>query len=398
MVQPFLSFGMQPLGNAFPRKEDIEREKRYPLELGYCPVCHLVQQVMPPPLEALQRDYTNYRYVPLGNTLQTHYRWLGEHLASDLQLGPTSFVVDIGSNDGLLLSHLREHNVPQVLGVEPAVEIAQIARSKRVETIIDFFTHEVAEHIVAKRGRADLVTLTQVLQHIPNLPEFLEDVTRILTDTGTLVVEGRYLGETVRELSWDSFYQEMLQFFSLHSIGALLETYGLEVYRAELSHVYGGSLRVYASRTPGPQVLPTVEALLQEEREWGLDRFETYMAFAREVWRKRIELRRLIVRIKKEGASIVGYGAPSTSATLLNACGIDHRYLDCVVDDSLLKQTRYTPGTHLVIVDPGRLTQPRPDYVLLLAWRLKEDILPKLATIRAQGTKVIVPLPEVEIL
>lgn len=397
-MTPFLNYGKLPLGNAFLTEEQLEDAEKFDLELGFCRSCTLVQQMKPAPMESLSRVYRNYAYVPVGDTLTRHLSAFGHTIVTDFNLSSHSFVVDIGSNDGALLSNIK--NYCRVLGVEPAKRISQIARSRGVETITDFFTVALAQKIVEEYGKADVVMATQTMQHIPSLEEFLNGLDILLKPEGIFVEEGRYLADMFRKLSFDSVYHEMLYFFSLGSLVNLFERFDMEVFGANLTDVYGGSLRVYVKKraTKRVTVHESVRRILAMEEQLGFHRSETYLAFAEKVLGSRKKLVNLFKDLKTQGALIAAYGAPSTGNTLLNFCGINRDYIEYIVDDSPLKQGLFAPGSNIPIVSANMLQERRPDYLLILAWRLKDEIMPKLKVLRDRGMKLIVPLPDLEVI
>lgn len=390
-VRAFMSFGNLPLGNAFLKEHQFAIEKRYKLELGFCSDCTLVQQTSPPPLEDLASDYKSYAYIPFGETLRSHYEAMAKEIIDTTKLGPKSFAVDIGSNNGMLLQFLKKMTGCRILGVEPAERISQIARDSGVPTLTSFFDNRVASRISHDLGMADLVLCTQVLQHIPDINAFMKSLKGILKPNGIFMVEGRYFGSTLQTRSFDTIYHEMIYFFTMSSLQSVLTSSDIYPFKAMTNEIYGGSLRVYA--TNSPKKAPANVALLSLEKKQGLARFKTYEGFATEVNRIKKVLATLVKSIKTDGRSIAGYGAPSTSATLLNYCGIGKDQIDYIVDDSELKQGLYTPGTHIRIVPQIALRERPPDYLLLLAWRLKDEILEKVNDQRIRGMKVIVPLP-----
>jgi SAM-dependent methyltransferase len=396
-VRKFLSLGKLPLGNAFLREDDVKDEKRFDLDLGFCSKCTLVQQMKPAPRGSLAKVYKNYRYVPIGGSLRSNLASLSQGIFDDFHLNADSFFVDIGSNDGALLSGIVKRC--RTLGIEPATEISEMARKNGVETITGFFTEELVADILSKHGHADVATATQVLQHVMDLPQFMRDVCRLLQPDGILVVEGRYFADTVRKFSYDTVYHEMLSFFTLNSLIKLLETFGMEAFRAQHVDVYGGSLRVYAKNRENRKISidRSVSVLLQDENALRLDSFETYVAFAKKVAELRDELHDLVVNLADRG-KVAGYGAPSTGTTLLNFCDLGKDCIEYVVDDSPLKQGLLTPGTHIPIVDSTALTTNPPDYLLLIAWRLKAEILAKINHTGKGKMSVIVPLPEIEVM
>ena len=393
----FLSFGKLPLGNAFLTASETKSEQLFDLDIGFCDECSLVQQINPPPPANLARVYQNYRYVPVGTSLRNNLATLSRKIVDDFNFDTNSFFVDIGSNDGALLSGVKTRC--KILGIEPAVEISELARKAGVNTITGFFTHDLAERVVAEHGHADVITSTQVLQHIRDLQQFMDDVRLLLKPNGIFVVEGRYFADSVSKLSFDTVYHEMLALFTLTSLTGLLRKHGMEPFRAELVDVYGGSLRVYAKKKQNGDIPldESVSNITQAERNLGLDRLETYQIFAKKVFELRDELHDLIVKLSSRG-KIAGYGAPSTGTTLLSFCKIGKDYLEYIVDDSPLKQGLLTPGTHIPIVDSTVLERRPPDFLLLIAWRLKNEILPKVKELHEKGMSVIIPLPKVEVI
>jgi ubiquinone/menaquinone biosynthesis C-methylase UbiE len=400
LVKQFFSFGRLPMGNAFLRKDQMEAEPTFGLDLGFCEGCKLVQQINPAPREVIESVYKNYAYVPFGNTLEAHYGGLGRTIANELKLTKDSFALDIGSNDGILLRSIKLSGGCRILGVEPAVRISETARKSGVPTVTAFFAPEVASTIAKEHGLADVVTITQVLQHVTDLVQFLRDAIRLVKPTGCLVIEGRYFGETIKKVSFDTVYHEMLYFFTLESLENLLGRMGMEVFKAEQIDIYGGSLRIYSRRVSESkkgEVDTSRNQLLDLERNtMHLNRFSTYADFAKKVYLLRDELHDLLVGIKKSGKAIAGYGAPSTGTTLLSFCGLGKDVIDYVVDDSPLKQGLLTPGTHIPIVPSSQLTNHPPDYLLVIAWRLADDIVAKVKPL-LPNVDLIIPLPSPKI-
>jgi len=398
-VEGFLSFGKLPMGNAFLRKDQLVSEPTFDLDLGFCPNCKLVQQINPAPLDVIQSVYRNYAYVPYGITLESHYAALGKAISDELDLKEGSFALDIGSNDGILLKSIKRNKGSRVLGVEPAVRISEMARQSGVPTITAFFTSEVATRIGQEHGQADVITATQVLQHIPNVKEFLENIVRILKPNGVLVIESRYFADTIVKTTFDTVYHEMIYFFTLESLVNLLVSVGMTVYKAEHVDIYGGSLRIFSRRQSVPPELSAPDRgygdlLVLERDTLHLNRLSAYLDFARRVRLLRTELQSLVNTIKESGNKIAGYGAPSTGTTLLSFCGIGKEQIEYIVDDNPLKQGLLTPGTHIPIVPSSQLVTQPPDYLLIIAWRLASEIIPKVKPLIGRGKKAIIPLPQ----
>lgn len=400
-VRPFLSLGSLPLGNAFVPPEKVADEVTFPLDMGFCERCYLVQVVDPAPPAALERVYRDYSYVPTGTTLAGHYRDLAKDMLRVVAPPADALFVDIGSNDGLLLGELKSQRPEiRIVGVEPSDKISEIARGRGVPTIHGFFGRPVLDEIRSAHGKARVVSATQVFQHLRDPAGFLRLVDELLEPEGVLLLEGRaYFPDISEKCSFDTFYHELLFCYTLHSLRELLDRNGFALFRAERTGVYGGSLRVYAQKRDGVRsVEPSVDRVLAAERAFGVPSFDVYRRFGEAVERVREEVGRSVRALRAQGMSIVGYGAPSTGNTLLGYCGLGRDELDFIVDDNPLKQGLVTPGTHIPITDSRALVDRRPDYVLLVAWRLKEEILGKLRPLRDRGLKgVIVPLPKLEV-
>jgi len=396
-VRTFLALGLLPLGNAFIPASEVPHEEVFPLSMGFCERCFLVQIQAPAPVESIERVYRRYSYVPTGTTLAAHYRALAAEILDVSHPRAGGLFVDVGSNDGLLLGEIRSRNpAVRIVGVEPSDKISEIAKGRGIPTLHGFFDAHAVETIQREFGSACTVSATQVFQHLRDPEGFLRQVHEILEPNGVLVLEGRaYFPDVAEKLSFDTFYHELLFCFTAQSLSRILERAGFTLFRAERTAAYGGSLRVYARRTEDSRpVEPSVKELLEAERRAGVTTFETYRAFGRKVEEVREELSRTVRELKSRGKSIVGYGAPSTGSTLLTYAGLGQGQVDYIVDDNPLKQGLVMPGTHIPITDSGRLSSRPPEFILLVAWRLRDEILAKLEPMKGRGLEgVIVPLP-----
>lgn len=401
-VRPFLDLGLQPLGNAFLPPEEVGGERQYPLVMGVCSDCHLVQIVAPAPPEATNRVYRQYSYVPTGVTLERHYAQLAEEIVRAVGPRPRARFLDIGSNDGLLLrSILARAPDARVQGVEPSPRIAAIARGHGVPTLDGFFTPEIAREVAAHGGPVDVASATQVLQHVREPVDFLESVHALLAPDGILALEGRAYFPAVREeVAFDTFYHELLYGFTLHSLERLLALAGFSAFDAVPTEAYGGSLRVLAQRTDTGRrpVGPSVAAVRTAEKAAGVTEFASYREFAAQVEGVRSSLRETVASAVSGGRSLAGYGAPSTGTTLLSYCGLGSDVVRYIVDDNPLKQGLVTPGTHIPIRSSEALREHPVDFVLLIAWRLRDEIVARLERARPDRLRgVIVPLPTPEL-
>lgn len=391
-LEPVLSLGSTPLANAFLQAADLARpEARYPLELIFCRRCALVQLAHVVAPEILFRDYV---YVSSTSpAFVAHFERFAAAVCDRLQLEHNSLVVDIGSNDGILLRPYLGRAM-RVLGVDPARRIALQASRSGVETIPEFWSTAIAEQIVHTHGTAAVVTATSVFPHVDDLDGFVDAVRRLLADDGVFIIEAYALGDLLEQNLFDTIYHEHLSYFSLRTIVSTLARLGLQVFDAQHVATHGGSLRVMAQKIGGPHARqPGLQLLLDDESRLRLDDVATYTAFARRIEENRDRLQDLLRSLKAQGDRIAGYGAPAKGNTLLNYFGIGREILDYVVDDSPWKQGLYTPGTRLPVVPPERLHLDPPRDLLILAWNFAEPIMQKCDAFRAAGGRFIIPVP-----
>ncbi len=395
-TQTVLDLGPMPLANRLlGDMSEAASEPRYPLRLVFCPSCALVQIVETVPPAELFYDYPYFS--SFADTMVEHARVLVNRVCDAEQLGASDLVVELASNDGYLLQHYQKRGVP-VLGVDPAANVAAVARERGVPTRCAFFDATVAREMAAEGVRADVMHANNVLAHVADLHGFVEGINILLAPEGIAIIEAPYVGEMIEHREFDTIYHEHLCYFSLLALQALFAQHGLAVHDVERLAIHGGSLRVtlmHAGAQRGER--PAVGAMLAAERAAGMDRFAYYERFAASVTALKHELNALLKQLKSEGASIAAYGASAKGATLLNAFGIAGDVLDFVADRSDVKQGKLTPGTHLLITAPEALLERKPDYVLLLTWNFADEILRQQAAYRAQGGKFIVPIPEVRI-
>ena len=383
-TQPFLSLGDHPLPNRFLSWEQLDLpEPRYPLQLFFCPGCTLVQlgTVVPP-----DDLFAEYLFASSTSPLtRAHFTSLAAHLKKKFHIDSDSKVVDIASNDGILLRAWRDLGV-SAIGVEPAENLCRLARDEGLGTLNEFFTRETVGRIGP--ASAHLVTAINVFAHVPEIGEFAENVRRILRPDGVFIAEVQYLRDTVEQLSFDNCYLEHVLYFTLISLERVLARAGLYVIDAERVDTHGGSLRVYANT--GEEYWSTAPARIKfEEEKMGLDKLETYQEFALKVEGAGCQLRERLLAIKADGKIIFGYGAAAKSTTILNYCDIGPDILECIIDDSPLKQGTWSPGVHIPIVGPEELRWSRPDVILVLAWNHLETIKARTSHL---GAEYIVPV------
>ena len=391
LAEPFLDLGAQPLANAFLRPEDAARpEPRFPLAVAYCARCHLVQLTETAPPAALFEDYLYFSSY--SESFLAHAREMAGVLVARFGLTSTHRVLEVASNDGYLLQFFQARGVA-VLGVEPARNVAAVARARGIPTLARFFGPDLVDEIVRDFGRPDLVVGNNVLAHVPGVNAFLDAVRACLAPAGAAVFEFPYLGELLERTAFDTIYHEHVFYYSLAAVRALAERARLEVFDVERQPVHGGSLRVFL-QTPGARpVAPAVAALLDAERAAGLTGAARYAGFGAAVARLRDELVGRLRRLRAEGRRLAAYGAPAKGTVLLNVCGLGPDVLEFTVDRSPHKQGRLVPGVRLPIRPTEDLVKEMPDVTLLLPWNLLDEIVEQQGEYLRRGGAFLVPVP-----
>jgi SAM-dependent methyltransferase len=394
----FVDLGMSPLCESYVSAEDLNRmEPFYPLHVYVCHECFLVQleEYVSP-----EHIFTEYAYFSsYADSWVEHMRRYADMIAERLSLGRESFVVEVASNDGYLLQHFVGKGIP-VLGIEPAANVARVAVAKGIPTLVRFFGEETAQALAAEGRQADLICGANVLAQVPRPNDFVRGLRVLLKPQGVVTIEFPHLMRLMAENQFDTIYHEHFSYFSFLSAERIFAAQGLTLFDVEELPTHGGSLRIYA-RHAADESKPVTErarALRQREREAGLERLETYASFGAQVKETKRKLLEFLIAARRAGRTVVGYGAPGKGNTLLNYCGIRTDFLDFTVDRSAYKQGKFLPGTHIPIAHPDRIREARPDYVLILPWNLKDEIVQQMACIREWGGRFVVPIPEVAVL
>ena len=391
-LRPVLDLGRTPLADRLLRREQLgEDEPTAPLTLVFCDDCSLVQitQTVEPAI-LFGSDYPYFSSVSAA--LGAHFALSAERLMDSLSLGHDSLVVEAASNDGYLLQHFARRGIP-VLGIDPAAAPVAAAVAKGIPTLNTFFGRELAESLREEHpAGADLFLANNVLAHVSDLNGFVAGIARLLKADGLAVIEVPYVRDLVEHREFDTIYHQHLCYFSVTSLHALFERHGLFLGRVERTTVHGGSLRLFVR--PTAEVEPSVAELLAEERALGVDRFEHYRGFARDVRQLKDALCALLESIRHEGKSIAGYGAAAKACTLLSYCGIGAATLDFIADRNAFKVGRYMGGSHIPVVSCDHVVEAMPDYLLILAWNFAEEIMREQHEYRARGGRFIVPVPE----
>ena len=393
----FVDLGMSPLCETYPSAAELNRgEVYYPLHVYVCSSCFLVQLEE---YESRENIFDDYPYFSsFSDSWLKHCENYCDKMVKRFGLNQRSLVVEAASNDGYLLQYFVRQNVP-VLGIEPAANVAKVATEKGVPTIVRFFGVKLAEELAAEGRYADLVAGNNVLAQVPDLNDFVEGLRILLKPEGVLTLEFPHLQRLIEDNEFDTIYHEHFSYFSMLTTVRILEAHGLRVFDVEQLKSHGGSLRAYACRAEN-RALPTspsVARILAEEEKAGLGSLRGYSSFSQQVKKTKLALVEFLIKAAREGKSVAGYGAPGKSATLLHYCGTGKDLIEYTVDRSPYKQGRFLPGTHIPICHPDRIAETKPDYVLILPWNLKDEIMEQLQFIRAWGGRFVVPIPEVAI-
>jgi 2-polyprenyl-3-methyl-5-hydroxy-6-metoxy-1,4-benzoquinol methylase len=395
----FCDLGMSPLSNAYLRDGQLQAaEKFYPLHSYVCEQCWLVQlPAHETPDHIFGQDYAYFSSY--SDSWLAHCKAYCELMVQRFGFGATSQVVEIASNDGYLLQYFKAQGVP-VLGIEPAANCAAVAEAKGIASLVRFFGVKTATELRDSGRGADLLLGNNVLAHVPDLNDFVAGLKIALNPRGIVTMEFPHLLQLMTHNQFDTIYHEHYSYLSLLAVRAIFARHGLTLFDVQELPTHGGSLRIYARHSDDESrpVAATVAALLTRESSAGLDRAAAYRTFERQVQDTRYKLLEFLIRAKRDGKRVWGYGAPAKGNTLLNYCGIRADLLEATVDRSPHKQGLYLPGTHIPIHAPARLDEARPDYVLILPWNLKDEIVRQVVHIRDWGGRFVVPIPQVQVL
>lgn len=392
---PVLDLGTTPLANSLLTAEQLTGdEPRFPLNVIRCETCSLVQLDYTVPPESM---FSHYVYFSsFSTTMLEHSRALVSQVVAERGLTAQHRVIEIASNDGYLLQYYLQAGV-EVLGIEPAQNIAQVARDKGITTVSEFFGQSLADRLAAEGTLADVIHGHNVMAHVPDINGFIGGLKTVLKPDGVIVIEAPYLKNLLDEVEFDTIYHEHIFYFSLTALVEAFNRHGLTIYDVVRVPIHGGSLRIFATHTDVADIRPSVHDLLAEEAGWGVNSPDGYVAFAERVAYLKQTLTDYLATLKSNGRRIAVYGASAKGSTLLNTFQIGAEVLDFVVDRSTVKQGLYTPGTHLLIRPPSVLLDEQPDAVLLLTWNFADEILAQQAEYLQRGGKFIIPLPDVRV-
>lgn len=393
----FVDLGMSPLVSSYLRKEDLHQmEPFYPLHVYVCETCYLVQL---PEVQTPEKLFSHYPYFSsYSETWLQHAKAYVEYMIERFGFDSRSQVVEIASNDGYLLQYFKEKGVP-VLGVEPARNVAEVAQATAIPTIVKFFGIQTAQELVGEGKQADLIVGNNVLAHVPDLNDFVGGMKILLKPQAVITMEFPHLMKLMAENQFDTIFHEHFSYLSFMTVRRIFTGHGLIIFDVEELATHGGSLRIYAGHTDDDtkSITENVEDLEARELQAGFTKIETYASFAPRAHMVKHKLVEFLKKVKRDGLSVVGYGAPGKGCILLNYCGIRSDLIDYTVDRSPHKQGYLMPGVHIPIHHPDKIKETKPDFVLILPWNLKDEIMEQMAFIRHWGGQFIVPIPEVRV-
>ena len=395
-VVTFLPLGLSPLANGLLPEGFEGAEPVYPLDVALCRSCALVQLTFAPPPDDLFRIYPYFS--SFSDTMVSHAGQLAQSLISRRHLDESSLVIEIASNDGYLLQFYKAAGIP-VLGIEPALNIADAARARGIETISEFFGSDLGRSLAASNRQADIVHAHNVLAHVPDLNGFVAGIKTVLKPDGVAVIEVPYVRDLIEKAEFDTIYHEHLSYFSVSALDSLFKRHSLRLIDVERVVIHGGSLRLTVGLLDSnEQADPRVQSILDEERSLGMTAEPYYQGFSSRVVQVKTELVAMLTDLKRQGKRLAAYGASAKGTTLLTYCGIGPDLLDYIVDRSSVKQGHRAPGSHLVIFPPEHLLADMPDYCLLLVWNFAAEVIEQQSEYLSRGGRFIIPLPTPAIL
>jgi hypothetical protein len=394
----FVDLGMSPPCQTHIEPEQLNHMERfYPLHAWVCSECFLVQLEEYVSPDEIFSDYAYFSSY--SDSWVEHARAYAEGMMKRFGLAGKSKVMEIASNDGYLLQHFVKAGVP-CLGIEPAVNVARAAVAKGIPTVAKFFGRKTASEVAAEHGKPDLLLGNNVLAHVPDINDFVGGMKLLLKEAGVITMEFPHLQRLMEENQFDTIYHEHFSYLSFTTVRGIFRHHGLELFDVEELPTHGGSIRIFGRHDTDASkpVSGRVEEMLARERERGLQKLSTYAHFQEQVRETKRALLEFLIDAKRAGKKIVGYGAPGKGNTLLNYCGIRQDFLDFTVDRSPHKQGRFTPGTHIPIFDPSALRDAKPDFILILPWNLKDEIVAQHSYVAEWGGRFVVPIPTVRVL
>jgi methylation protein EvaC len=395
-LYPFVDFGDMPIANAFATKKELKEEYTFPMKVGFCENCHMVQLLDQPEREKMFHE--NYAFFSsTSNYMKEHFKQFANSISKLQNLDKQSFVVEVGSNDGIMLQNFVHDGIP-CLGIEPSENVAKVAAEKGIEVVSEFFDQSLAEQISKKYQKADAILSANVMCHIPYMHSIYDGVKSLLKENGVFVFEDPYLGEIIEKTSFDQIYDEHVFLFSALSINKLANMHDLELINVEPQVTHGGSMRYTIAHKGVKNISKNVTNLIEHEIELGLDKQQAYLGFTDSVNQIRHDLIKLLSKLKDEGKKVVAYGATSKSTTVTNYFGISPELIECIYDTTPIKQNKLSPGAHIPVLPYDQFRESNPDYVLLFAWNHATEIMKKEKDFMSNDRHWITYIPEVKVL
>ena len=393
-IEPFMSFGRMPIANGFLHEDQFSDEYFFELKVAFCPQCSMVQLAEQVDREKMFHDEYAF-FSSTSQRMATHFSEFAGMVTADYLKSADPFVVEIGSNDGIMLQNFASRGVRH-LGIEPSANVAEVARGKGIETVCRFFDEDLAREILGKHGPVDAFLGANVMCHLPYLHSVAAGIKILLKPEGVLIFEDPYLGDIVEKTSYDQIYDEHASYFSVASLSNLFASHELEIVDVQAQNVHGGSMRYVVAHQGARPVSQTVDTQRAKEEQLGLHRPETYDKLRHNIEQSRDDLMSLLHDLKRQGKRVVGYGATSKSTTVTNYCGITPDLLEFISDTTPIKQGKFSPGAHIPIRPYEEFALRYPDYALLFAWNHGEEIMEKERNFQNTGGKWIVYVPKVK--
>ena len=395
-IEPFMTFGKMPIANGFLTADQIPSEYFFELAPAFCSECGMVQLIDQPAAERMFHE--NYAFFSsTSKYMQTHFQAFADYVITSRLSGKKDpFVVELGSNDGIMLRNFKNEGIRH-LGIEPSKNVADVARDQGIKTLSEFFNLELAKRLVKENGHADVVLSANVMCHIPDINSIAEGIAHLLKADGVLIFEDPYLGDVVSKTSYDQIYDEHVFVFSATSVSAAFGRHGLELIDVLPQITHGGSMRYVLAPKGSHTTSKNVKDILDKECAMGLDKKETYEKFKKSCEESKKDLVELLEQLRKDGKRVVGYAATSKSTTVMNYCGIGPQHIEFISDTTPIKQGKLTPGVHIPVKAYDEFNNNHPDYALLFAWNHAKEIFENEEAFRKKGGKWIMFVPKVEI-
>lgn len=395
-IFPFMTYGRMPVANGFITPSEFESEYFFELKPAFCGQCLTFQIEEQPEPDVMFHDHYAF-FSRTSKFMQVHFKEYATWVADAYLTGNNPFVVELGSNDGIMLENFAKRSIRH-LGVEPSANVAEVARQYGVNTVVKFFGPVTASEIVDEYGQADALIAANVMCHIPDMNGIAEGASRLLSEKGVLIFEDPYLGAMIEKTSYDQIYDEHVFIFSALSVANIFGAHGFELIDLLPQHTHGGSMRYVLARKGARAISPAVASIIDAEKAAGLHLPETYEEFRKNCEKSKAALVRILKEEKAAGRRVVGYGATSKSTTILNYCGIGPDLIEFISDTTPIKQNKLTPGTHIPVRSYDAFTANPPDTALLFAWNHQKEIMEKEKEFSAKGGRWIIPVPEVKVL